>query len=208
MFEQDLYHIERQAFGPELMQHCRREFDLLRLGVYAQQRIPDSLPNRHRFGDHQVAASFSSYAPLCFEALALAFQPRMEEITARRLSVTYSYARIYYHQAEMLAHTDRPSCEFSATVCVHNDPSYGSWPIWFRTPQGEDVAVSLAEGDCVIYRGDQLLHWREPYGGHQQYQAFLHYVDSQGAYRDHRWDHRPALGLPSTVKSPHQSNSA
>ena len=196
MFERDLYHIQRRAFSADVMQHCRREFDLLRDMDYARYRVSDTLANRHRFGDHQVSRSFSLYAPLCFEALALAFQPEMERITGRRLSVTYSYARIYYHQAEMLAHTDRPSCEYSATVAVSNDPDHGAWPIWFRQLDGSDLAITLEEGDAVIYRGDQLMHWRTAYQGQQQYQAFLHYVDSEGPYRDHRWDRRPCLGMP------------
>jgi hypothetical protein len=51
-----------------------------------------------------------------------------------------------------------------------------------------------------VYSGCEFEHWREPYGGNQQIQCFLHYVNSNGAYKDYKFDKRPMMGIGSTVE--------
>jgi hypothetical protein len=41
----------------------------------------------------------------------------------------------------------------------------------------------------------EVEHWRLPYDGEEQMQAFLHYVDADGPYKDWALDKRPILGL-------------
>jgi hypothetical protein len=95
----------------------------------------------------------------------------------------------------MERHTDRPSCEYSTTINISIDPE--PWEIWFETLQGDHKAINLYPGDMIVYKGDTLPHWRTEYKGKRQNQAFLHYVDKRGKYRDYKWDHRAFLGLPS-----------
>jgi hypothetical protein len=64
----------------------------------------------------------------------------------------------------------------------------------------EGKKVILQPGDMVIYRGCDIKHWRDPYDGNQQIQVFLHYVDVNGKYADHKFDKRPMLGLISESK--------
>jgi hypothetical protein len=172
------------------------EFELIKKLQYMQGG--QSEENKFMFGDSQVTNSFAYYSALCFEALSLQLQPLMEQITGKKLYPTYTYARIYYNGATMAIHKDRPSCQFSSTVNISIDEE--PWEIWFETLNGEHKAVKLWPGDLIVYKGDTLNHWRDAYQGQRQTQAFLHYVDKNGNYRDYKWDHRPYIGTAANSR--------
>jgi hypothetical protein len=195
-FATDLYEVVRGAVPPEQLQHMDIEFELIKKLQYMQGG--QSEENKFMFGDSQVTNSFAYYSALCFEALSLQLQPLMEEITGKKLYPTYTYARIYYNGATMAIHKDRPSCQFSSTVNISIDEE--PWEIWFETLNGEHKAVKLWPGDLIVYRGDTLNHWRDAYQGQRQTQAFLHYVDKNGNYRDYKWDHRPYIGTAANSR--------
>jgi alkylated DNA repair dioxygenase AlkB len=197
MFKDDLYEVVRGVLSKELCTHLDTEFELLRQLTYLQGK--QSEENKFMFGDSQVTNSFAYYSALCFESLALQMQPLMEKITGKSLYPTYTYARIYYNEATMAIHKDRPSCEFSATVNITIDEK--PWEIWFESLQGEHKAIELYPGDLIVYKGDTLKHWRDAYKGQRQTQAFLHYVDKKGKYRDYKFDKRSHLGLSSDKRS-------
>jgi hypothetical protein len=75
------------------------------------------------------------------------------------------------------------------------------WNILFNNRSDEIEAISLDVGDMCVYRGYELEHWREPYQGSRQIQAFLHYVDSTGDFAHYKNDTRPLLGLPSSYRN-------
>jgi len=195
-FATDLYEVVRGAVPPEQLQHMDIEFELIKKLQYMQGG--QSEENKFMFGDSQVTNSFAYYSALCFEALSLQLQPLMEEITGKKLYPTYTYARIYYNGATMAIHKDRPSCQFSSTVNISIDEE--PWEIWFETLNGEHKAVKLWPGDLIVYKGDTLNHWRDAYQGQRQTQAFLHYVDKNGNYRDYKWDHRPYIGTAANSR--------
>lgn len=98
----------------------------------------------------------------------------------------------------MPRHRDRPSCQYSVTICIQKDKT--SWPIYIENYQGKEHCIDLEPGDMLIYHGDQLTHWREEYKEQKHIQAFLHYVDAHGQYKDYLYDKRPLLGVsPDTV---------
>ena len=58
------------------------------------------------------------------------------------------------------------------------------WPIYIN-----NTDIMLEEGDAVLYRGCEVVHWREPYTeGTKLAQAFLHYVDANGPYTEWKND--------------------
>ena len=61
--------------------------------------------------------------------------------------------------------------------------------------------MKLNPGDMLIYKGNELEHWREPFEGDHCAQVFLHYnnVETQGA-EENLFDGRPHLGLPNDIK--------
>lgn len=193
MFKDNLYEVVKGAVSQELCTHLDLEFELVKKLQYLTNG--QSEDNMFAFNDSQITNSYSHYSALCYEALSLQLQPVVEEVTGKSLYPTYTYARIYYPGATMERHTDRPSCEYSTTINITIDPD--PWEIWFETLQGEQKAINLYPGDMIVYKGDTLPHWRTAYKGKRQNQAFLHYVDKRGKYRDYKWDHRQFLGLPA-----------
>ena len=99
-----------------------------------------------------------------------------------KLHETYSFWRCYTYGAELRKHKDRPSCEISVTAFIGSDEEY-EWPIYM-----DGKKVNLKPGDGVIYRGCEIEHWRKPYEGDYHIQAFLHYVDANGKYVNHKGD--------------------
>jgi hypothetical protein len=103
----------------------------------------------------------------------------MELVTNLKLYPTYFYWRMYYEDAILIKHKDRPACEISVTVFIGGDP----WDVWIKDYKGEEVCVKQEPGDALIYRGCDLEHWREPWKNQidkQHAQIFFHYVDANG----------------------------
>lgn len=149
--------------------------------------------------DYQITNSFSHYGFYAFEALLDSYlKDRIEKEIGIELYPTYSYARIYYNKAEMAIHTDRPSCQYSATCCIDSDGT--PWPIGFINRKGEKVYIYQEPGDVVVYSGCELEHWRNSYEGEEQIQCFLHYVDAKGEFREFIYDKRDMLGLPAIIE--------
>jgi len=54
---------------------------------------------------------------------------------------------------------------------------------------GDTTSVLLEEGDAAIYRGCEVVHWREAYNeGTKLAQVFLHYVDANGQFTEWKND--------------------
>lgn len=142
----------------------------------------------------QVKNAHSKYADPVMETILLQLQPILEKHTGLTLLPTYSFYRVYRNGDELVTHTDRPSCEISATICFnysYNDNEY-SWPIYMN-----NNPVGLMPGDMVIYRGCELKHWRapmDPPGDDWQVQAFFHFVDANGPYTEYKFDKRDSIG--------------
>jgi hypothetical protein len=188
------YCVVRGLVHPQTLLVAKTEFEILKNVIdFTESRDPTKPA-----GDEQVPKSFAHYGSFVFEALMESIRPDIEKITGKNLFPTYSYARIYYPGAILEKHKDRYSCEYSATVCIENngDP----WDIYFENKQGKAVNITLEAGDAIIYKGCELTHWREPYTGQRQIQAFLHYIDADGPFLLYKYDTRPMLGMSPLTK--------
>jgi hypothetical protein len=163
--------------------------------------------------DPQVPNTYSHYADIAMETLLVKVLPVMQKLTKLKLTPNYSYARIYKKGDILKRHKDRFSCEISTTLNLGGDP----WPIYLdltgsdnvidehqnimkpNAPKG--IKVDLNPGDMLIYKGNQLEHWRESFEGDHCAQVFLHYnnIETEGS-KDNLFDRRPHLGLPSWFK--------
>lgn len=144
--------------------------------------------------DPQVPNSHSKYSDPAMESMLLHLQPIMEEHTGISLFPTYSYYRVYRNGDELFPHTDRESCEISATLCFNYnyDSQVFSWPIYM-----DGNKVVLNPGDLVIYKGCELTHWREKLNHEEEIwhvQGFFHYVDVNGPYKSFKYDKREHVG--------------
>jgi hypothetical protein len=148
------------------------------------------------WSDLQVPNTYSHYADIAMETLLLKLQPIMEKETGLKLNPNYSYARIYKKGDILKRHKDRFSCEISTTLNLGGDP----WPIYLEPSCKEGlkgIKVDLKSGDMLVYRGNELEHWREEFKGENCAQVFLHYndINTKGA-KENIYDKRKHLGLP------------
>ena len=134
------------------------------------------------FRQNNVGDTFDAHNPI-FDSLMLSKQKKVEEETSLKLFPTYSFWRMYTFGAKLEKHRDRPACEISITIKIDGDGT--SWPIFM-----DDNPVDLDPGDACIYLGCEVYHRREEFEGDWQAQVFLHYVDANGPYTDHKFDRR------------------
>lgn len=123
----------------------------------------------------------------------LVLQKTVEETIGKSLYPCYTYARIMGNGAKMAKHKDRPSCQYSVTICIEEDDKI-QYPIFMENYNGVASEVVLHAGDMLVYHGTELNHWRKKFKGTQHIQEFLHYVDANGSYKDHKYDKRILLG--------------
>jgi hypothetical protein len=180
------YQVIKQAISKDALNIIKNTFKITKDVDYFLNGVDRD--STTAFGDSQYRNSYSSYGHHICESLMLHLQPLIEEVTKKKLLPTYSYARIYWKGSELVKHTDRPSCEYSISICI--DYKDKPWNIYF---DGECIA--LEPGDLVVYKGMEVEHWRLPYDGEEQTQIFLHYVDADGPHREWSLDQRPMLGL-------------
>jgi hypothetical protein len=147
------------------------------------------------YGDPQVEKAFSAAAPVITETLLDVMTSILSRTINCELYPTYSYLRIYVKGAQLERHTDRPSCEVSATLPLSYD-SPTNWPLYIEAGN-KVIGVELEPGDALLYKGIEVPHWRDAFEGERQVQVFLHYVKKNGAYSEFKFDKRPHLGHQS-----------
>jgi predicted 2-oxoglutarate/Fe(II)-dependent dioxygenase YbiX len=148
--------------------------------------------------DIQCPKSEAIHGAQVFDSLLVQLLPHFETASGKRLLPTYSYARLYAPGDELKNHTDRESCEISATVTLGFEGDV--WPIYMGDSIDKENAskIEMQVGDAVLYRGMDKHHWREVYTeGKWQAQVFLHYVDADGPHKDWVYDKRGKLNLPA-----------
>jgi hypothetical protein len=71
----------------------------------------------------------------------------------------------------------------------------------WQKENNKGVKINLNPGDMLIYKGNEIEHWREPFDGEICTQVFLHYnnIATEGS-KDNIFDKRPHLGLPAYFK--------
>lgn len=188
----DQVHILKSALSKELCEFLALEYEMME--TVCHHLYPGA--NLADLCDY----SFARYSPMMFEALSVKLMPLVEEKLGLTVYPTYSYARIYYNGSELTKHTDRPSSEITLSICIQKDPV--PWPINVELSDGKIISEDLDVGDIIIYSGRANAHWREPFTGSKQIQAFLQYVNANGDSAWLKWDTRPCLGLPSEFCSP------
>ena len=165
------------------------------------------------WNDEQVPNTYSHYADIVMETLLLKVQPIVEKESNLKLNPNYSYARIYKKGDILHRHKDRFSCEISTTLNLGGD----EWPIYLSpyenvgipnikkniTSQSnaKGIKLILKPGDMLLYKGNEIEHWRESFTGENCAQVFLHYnnVKTLGS-NENIYDKRIHIGLPASFK--------
>lgn len=146
--------------------------------------------------DSQAANSYSFYSDPLMETILQDSCESLSEKVGIKLLPCYSYTRLYTRGDELKIHTDRESCEISATISLGFSDDIVN-PIFFSQDcDGYDpIEILLNPGDLCLYRGCDLYHWRPPFRNKWYLQSFLHFVDAEGKHKDYIYDKRPYLGF-------------
>ena len=89
----------------------------------------------------------------------------------------------------------KPKMELTTNLKLFENYAYT------RISNSKGIEVNLEPGDMLVYRGDLLEHWRDPFMGQYCAQVFLHYNNkaTKGS-EENALDRRPHLGLPNTYR--------
>ena len=143
---------------------------------------------------NQCPNSKSEYSDILSETFLLSKLPTIEKAFEERLLPTYSFSRLYLNNSELPIHCDRPSCEVSVTINIFMDKE---WKIHMRRKDNQKTSsLNTFPGNGIIYEGMKYDHWRDKYEGQECMQIFLHYVRSNGQYKDYHKDKRDNFGMP------------
>ena len=135
LFEQQGYVVIKQFIPRIMCEYISKNISVLE----AHSRLS--------FGDTQVEKAFSGGSPAIVETLLDVMTPILAQALNCELYPTYSYLRIYVNGAELAKHTDRYSCEVSATIPIEYDAP-GLWPICIEI-NGQGKKITLERGDAL-----------------------------------------------------------
>jgi hypothetical protein len=202
-FKKNKYIIIKEAISEDLAKFCYDYFMMKKQvarTMFDTKYISQFTDYFGVWNDQYVPDTYAHYSDIVMETLLVKLLPIMKETTELKLNSNYSYARIYKKGDVLHRHKDRFSCEISTTLNLGGDP----WPI-FLEPSGEEglkgVKVDLKPGDMLVYKGNELEHWRDKFKGDNCAQVFLHYnnIKTKGS-KENIYDRRPHLGLPAWFK--------
>ena len=165
----------------------------------------------HLTPEHQKNKSKGGYCTPWGVALHRWIHDALDNKIDIDLGETYSYTRRYERGAYLTSHTDRPSCEVSATLCLDYQSDDGSpWKIWLQNDQDyidfhnnkqlvaetqgipprrreKAKCVSLEVGDLLLYQGPNIPHWRDTFVGDYSYHIFVHFYNRQSNMLNLPW---------------------
>lgn len=188
-FDRDGYCIIPKAISPEL---CAFVTSYARL----KHRVS---PNIYKGKDDSLTGIHREYGDALMETFLERLQAPVERATGYALWPTLSFYYTYTRGNELKKHKDRDSCEVVACLCFGSDEAYRqskkAWPIHLSL-QERSVPVHLNQGDIVLFKGNELTHWRDRFEGEWLISAIFAFVrkDSNNAYL--KYDQRSYLGRP------------
>ncbi len=132
------------------------------------------------------------------DSILLSLKPIVEKITGYNLHPMFSLSCVYREGAELGKHKDSESSTISATLTLGCNPETG-WNI-LLDDNGVTKEAVMGRGDFLIFKGNEMTHWREPFTGEYQIQVFMFYTDADGPFAEEaKYDGRKRLGTPKSL---------
>tara|TARA_R110000803_G_scaffold159751_1_gene223811 strand:- start:26 stop:619 length:594 start_codon:yes stop_codon:yes gene_type:complete len=161
--------------------------------------------------DSQTKSLLGEYGDLLMETLLDLSTPVIEQNVGKKLFPTYSYLRVYEKESDLKIHKDRSSCEYTVALCLGLDPADKPYNImighqdptsnyFYYNEKKEPLKMKIEEtfpmvsNNALIFQGQKADHWREKCEHDHYVTVFLHYVEQEGEYKEHKFDKRPMLG--------------
>tara|TARA_R110000803_G_scaffold106364_1_gene174444 strand:- start:234 stop:854 length:621 start_codon:yes stop_codon:yes gene_type:complete len=174
-------------FHPQLIDYFKLSSGLLQLEDLYSDKEENNLVKSTNKRDK------AQYAPFIGETLLLYLTSIYSKISGKNLTPTYSFYRNYFQGNSLNRHTDRPSCQYSATIQIDSSKDE-SWPIWIQSKNRQDIECNSKIGDAVFYKGEEVEHWREELQYEYSSHLFLHWVDKDDpTYKEFWLDGRKNL---------------
>ena len=133
-------------------------------------------------GESQVDRRYSLHS----EPLARFYHQQLAKLVTRiagePVKPSYVYFAAYQPGAVLSPHLDRPQCQFSLSFLVDYTPEptdVSDWPLFLKKVDAPEspTAVYLGVGDGVVYKGCELLHYRDALPeNHFSTSLFFHFV--------------------------------
>jgi hypothetical protein len=161
------------------------------------QKIVSPVSSYSYWGGEDFTTAYATNGDVMMDTMLEVCKPLIEKVFDLELIECYSYTRIYKTGNVLERHIDRTACEISGTLHLGGD----EWPIFLDPTGGKNnkgIEVNLKQGDILLYRGNELEHWREKFEGKNCSQVFFHYNDKNGQFGETlKYDKRTMLGIPS-----------
>ena len=161
------------------------------------QKIVSPVSSYSYWGGEDFTTAYATNGDVMMDTMLEVCKPLIEKVFDLELIECYSYTRIYKTGNVLERHIDRTACEISGTLHLGGD----EWPIFLDPTGGKNnkgIEVNLKQGDILLYRGNELEHWREKFKGKDCSQVFFHYNDKNGQFGETlKYDKRTMLGIPS-----------
>lgn len=201
-FADNKYVILSNVLDPNILLLLRQyTINSVRRADHLQTFYPDAYNSilEGDWDDTQVSDAYYRYGDPVFDTLMVLLKTQVEEFTGLNLVENYTYWRMYQTGNILEKHTDRNSCEISATIHIGHDSSNLDdpnelWPIYVKDDKGNEIPIELNPGDMLIYKGCEVEHWRDEFKGLNQSQVFLHYNNAELGLP--KYDGRPILAIP------------
>ena len=193
----DGYAVLRGLIPPELASML---FKQIQMDLEASGKNFNAFAQKHALVENPtIELSGHFYRPLTTFLWGLT--PIMSQLTGKELLPSYDHMRIYHEGDHLRVHSDRPSCEHSATLTLYYSDGK-PWPIEMGTQRvsGEDSytedwgdepyqSVEMQPGDAILYRGTELRHGRtQPNRNKWSAHLFLFWVERDGEFKEHAFD--------------------
>ena len=161
------YTVLRDLLHPCLLQALREYFRAL----IAEGHLPYGDAQAQRYFAHEESVSRWVHQLLT---------PVIARAVPRAVRPSYVYFGCYLGGVVLEPHTDRPQCEYTLSLTLDATPDETraqAWPLVLRDGAGDPIAVRLAPGDGLLFKGRELPHWRERLAdGRTSSSLFLHFV--------------------------------
>ena len=131
-----------------------------------------------RLGDEQVKLRHGWHNEIVSRYFHHQLTDTVSRAAGEPVRPSYTYLSAYRPGAVLKPHVDRKQCVFTLSVLIERTPNplRERWPLWLQTHHG-NVSVTQISGDGVLFRGCDLLHWRDrPPPGHASTTLIFHYV--------------------------------
>ena len=136
------------------------------------------------------------YSSIIGESLLSFYTPLYNLISNKKLIPSYSYFRTYHKNNNLKSHIDRSSCQYSATILLNSDQNK-LWPFYLEDKNQNNIEIFASPFDLVLYKGEEVYHWREELQHEYSSHLFLHWVDGNDpSYKKFWFDGRKKLGIP------------